>query len=144
MNSMHVFIWTPSSFNGEKLLLILDYRRKSLGSCSGPAQWIGHRAISVRHREAGIEMPYKEHMSYVHLGLFCVCVCVCWRHVTNLSFLLLQCWEKTLMMGEHPWLVILTRQRSRFTLLIQSILCWRVGGLLSSHMGLSGIQTVGI
>lgn len=29
------------------------------------------------------------------------------------------------MMGEHPWLVVLRRQRSRFTLLIQSILCCR-------------------
>lgn len=29
------------------------------------------------------------------------------------------------MMGEHPWLVVLRRQRSRFTLLILTILCWR-------------------
>lgn len=33
--------------------------------------------------------------------------------------------EKASMTGEHPWLVGLRRQRSRFTLLIQSILCWR-------------------
>lgn len=29
------------------------------------------------------------------------------------------------MMGAHPWLVVLRRQRSRFTLLILTILCWR-------------------
>lgn len=58
--------------------------------------------------------------------LFAFLVVWLWIHVViKLRLLLLQCWEKALMMGEHPWLVILRRQRSRFTLLIQSILCWR-------------------
>lgn len=29
------------------------------------------------------------------------------------------------MMGKHPWLVVLRRQRSRFTLVILTILCWK-------------------
>lgn len=49
-----------------------------------------------------------------------------WIHdVIKPRLLLLQCWEKALVMGEHPWLVVVRRQRSRFTLLIRSILCWR-------------------
>lgn len=66
-----------------------------------------------------------------HVSLFCVsCLLFMlfwfWIHdVIKPRLLLLQCWEKALVMGEHPWLVVVRRQRSRFTLLIRSILCWR-------------------
>lgn len=93
--------------------------------------------VPYLHRQHHMEPPaaltliwlsdcFVSHVCFAPCLFFCFFVCVFWSHVViNQRPLLLQCWEKALMMGEHPWLVVLKRQRSRFTLLIQSILCWR-------------------
>lgn len=77
---------------------------------------------------ATLELIWVQNLMFLPclLSSLFVFLCVFWSHsVINQKHLLLQCWEKALRMGEHPWLVVLRRQRSRFTLLIQSILCWR-------------------